>query len=202
MTNPCAGSSLASDTTVPADDAIALASSHAKNDPKIPVPEGMEIGNVKGSTPKPSTRAVEKSPTAATVYYSPKKGLGGKVPNRKKTAVKRKSKKPAHNTPETGPKPEKVTPDSATQRAVKASLHRAPTVDTTEKANKDDHHDADPPKTSDDEDCHDDAESYHEEAPVHPDDNGPTSEQVRARLAAKARYMRFSRSMKSSLAAC
>ena len=150
------------------------------------------------SAPKEASKRRPRSPT---LHYSPPQS--NEAPPTKKTAVKAKAAptvkaKAAPTVPAGTSKPAKIspkaeTPDQSTAKAMQSTLQRASTVDLKTAVA------AAPAESSDDEDMDDNSSQASD--PEEENTEGVTVEQLRERKRLHARYMRFSRSLKSSLAA-
>ena len=160
------------------------------------------------SDPKKTDHDNPKLPRSPTLHYSPE--APAQAPQPKKTAVKAKAaptmkakaapaskakasptaKSGASKAPKVSPKAE--TPDENTAKAMQSTLQRANTVDlkTTVAA---------APEPSSDDDMEGSSEASEDEEEENPEGTeGVTVEQLRERKRLHARYMRFSRSLKSS----
>ena len=177
------------------------------------------VGKGQLTTPKPkmkrSTSSVSKSKTtppgkrrdilkkkqstrSPTVAYSPQKGAGGITPARKRTAMKAKAKKPktakGKEGGESSPVPKTEPTGEDTAKAVQEALTRKATHELPETPSS-------APKSSQVDTTAKTAKKLAAAAPGAPDDDDEDQElslvHFRAKKAAHARYMRFSRSMKA-----
>lgn len=200
---PLSGSTV---STIPATEAELDAVSQVTPPPKKDKKDKKEKKDRSKDDSAPK-EALTKRPRSPTVHYSPPQAPT-KESEPKLTAVKakaaptKKANAAATKKEKAGPpaksgasKPAKVspkveTPDESTAKAMQSTLQRASTVDlkTTVAAAPEPHDDTDDGSSQESE--------GEEEAP-----EGVTVEQLRERKRLHARYMRFSRSLKSSLAA-
>ena len=209
LTNRCTGASpgeVSVTTTVPASDesakknAMYAGGSGEGSSPSVATPRPtIKRSDTAESVPKlsreiQSRRVLAKAPT---LHYSPRAKASPK--KTLKTAVKAKaksggvtktkgSKTKASKTKTIEPKMESPAP--ATSQAVASALARQSTQELATRSH--------PPSPSGDPSSDSEAQgsgSSEDEAPANEEER--TLEQVRARKAAHARYMRFSRSIKS-----
>ena len=193
---PLSGSTV---STIPATEAELDAVSQVTPPPKKDKKDKKEKKDRSKDDSAPK-EALTKRPRSPTVHYSPPQAPT-KESEPKLTAVKakaaptKKANAAATKTKSGASKPAKVsskveTPDQSTAKAMQSTLQRASTVDlkTTVAAAPEPHDDTDDGSSQESE--------GEEEAP-----EGVTVEQLRERKRLHARYMRFSRSLKSSLAA-
>ena len=196
---PLSGSTV---STIPATEAELEAVSQVTPPPKKDKKDKKDKKEKKDRSKDDSApkEALTKRPRSPTVHYSPPQAPT-KESEQKLTAVKakaaptKKANAAATKTKSGASKPAKVspkveTPDQSTAKAMQSTLQRASTVDlkTTVAAAPEPHDDTDDGSSQESE--------GEEEAP-----EGVTVEQLRERKRLHARYMRFSRSLKSSLAA-
>ena len=193
-------------STIPATEAQLEAVNSSSSQAAQPPKKNKNALSKDDSAPKESSKRRPRSPT---LHYSPPQST--EAPPTKKTAVKAKAaptvkakaaptvKAKAAPTVTAGTsKPAKVspkaeTPDQSTAKAMQSTLHRASTVDLKTAVA------AAPEASSDDEDMDDNSSQASECEEENTE--GVTVEQLRERKRLHARYMRFSRSLKSSLAA-
>lgn len=141
------------------------------------------------------SRELKRSPT---MHYSPEKTKPEKKVKVKKTAVKAKAKSAVSKSAPTAASPKMESPPPATATAVANALTRKSTDELSKVAIPSSSH-ARPSPVSPASASASDGEGSDEEdqVPDGDDEDERTLEQVRARKAAHARYMRFSRSLKS-----
>lgn len=178
-----------------------------------------------GKVKKPTGGRADKLGRSPTVHYSPagkfarrslmspgtkNKRMSPKKPSPKKkvkqTAVKAKAKQvpkpkddPAKQQHKEGKKfqsPKLEQPDEATAKAVQASLNRATTIDLQQVVAP--QFEGEGKEPDNDSDSYSDFGSESEQAEDNPE--GISLEEVRRRKAIHARYMRFSRSLRSTYA--
>ena len=139
-------------------------------------------------------RELKRSPT---MHYSPEKTKPEKKGKVKKTAVKAKAKSVSKPAP-TAASPKMESPPPATATAVANALTRKSTDELSKVATPSSSHARPSPVSPASASASDGEGSDEEDQVPDGDDEGErTLEQVRARKAAHARYMRFSRSLKS-----